>query len=403
MRIIVYSHDAFGLGNIRRMLAICQHLLTTIPKLSILVLSGSPAIHSFQIPERLDYIKLPCFGRDCNGQWGAKYIASDISETIHLRSNLIKTTIINFKPDLILVDKKPYGLLNELKPSLDYLKIFFPKTKLVLLLRDILDEPNKTIESWQKQGYYQAIQNEYDRVLVVGMPEIFDLVQEYQFPYGIAQKTKFCGYIRKPFQPEPTATVRQVLSIQEHEQFVLVTPGGGGDGHDLVNTYLSALERINFQQNLKSLIVLGSEMPTSERKILIQKTKKYSNVFTFDFTENLMRYIHAADLVVSMAGYNTITEILALGQKTVVVPRQHPSKEQLIRAERMAKKGLIKMLYSDSLTVEELSQQLQSELAETIQKPYYSFQLDFEGLPKLEQEIYQLLLEKKHPLNYLTA
>ncbi|RMF26089.1 MAG: glycosyltransferase, partial [Cyanobacteria bacterium J083] len=44
MRLVVYSHDAFGLGNIRRMLAICQHLLATIPNVSILVLSGSPAI-----------------------------------------------------------------------------------------------------------------------------------------------------------------------------------------------------------------------------------------------------------------------------------------------------------------------------------------------------------------------
>ncbi|MGL4882281.1 MAG: glycosyltransferase, partial [Waterburya sp.] len=32
-RIMVYSHDAYGLGNIRRMLAICKYLLKYIPNL----------------------------------------------------------------------------------------------------------------------------------------------------------------------------------------------------------------------------------------------------------------------------------------------------------------------------------------------------------------------------------
>ena len=142
----MYSHDAFGLGNIRRMLAICQHLLETIPGISILVLSDSPAIHNFKIPAGLDYIKLPCLGRDRNGKLAAKYLTSDVTETVRLRSNLIQTAIINFKPDLVLVDKKPYGLLGELKPVLDLLKASSLKTKLVLLLRDILDAPQVTIK-----------------------------------------------------------------------------------------------------------------------------------------------------------------------------------------------------------------------------------------------------------------
>ena len=59
MKLMVYSHDAFGLGNIRRMLAICQYLLRTLPNVSILVVSGSPALHTLSLPEGLDYIKLP--------------------------------------------------------------------------------------------------------------------------------------------------------------------------------------------------------------------------------------------------------------------------------------------------------------------------------------------------------
>ncbi len=110
MRLLVYSHDTFGLGNIRRMLAICKYLLNTVPRLSILLVSGSPVVHSFRMPVGLDYIKLPCLGRNESGELSAKYLCSQTKEITQIRADLIRSTVVNFKPNLILVDKKPYGL-----------------------------------------------------------------------------------------------------------------------------------------------------------------------------------------------------------------------------------------------------------------------------------------------------
>jgi predicted glycosyltransferase len=93
MRLMVYSHDGFGLGNICRMLAICTHLLDSIPELSILVVSGSPMLHSFRIPKRLDYIKLPCLNRDTLDEMSVKYLETEINETVKLRSELILSAI----------------------------------------------------------------------------------------------------------------------------------------------------------------------------------------------------------------------------------------------------------------------------------------------------------------------
>lgn len=143
MRLMVYSHDAFGLGNIRRMLAICEHLLYEIPELSILLLSGSPMLQGFRLPKGLDYIKLPCLNRGQTGEIAVKYLGMGIEETIKLRSELILSAAVNFQPDLFLVDKKPYGMKNELTDTLNYLHSQLSKTKLVLLLRDILDCPEK--------------------------------------------------------------------------------------------------------------------------------------------------------------------------------------------------------------------------------------------------------------------
>ena len=164
---MVYSHDTFGLGNIRRMLSICTNLLDSNPDLLILLVSGSPMIHSFRIPNRLDYIKLPCLRRDEAEGYSARSLDSDINDIdiMRLRSDLILTAAANFKPDLLMVNKKPSGVKNELQGTLDYLKMNLPDTKNILVLRNILDSPAARINVWEKNGYYDAILSFYDHVL----------------------------------------------------------------------------------------------------------------------------------------------------------------------------------------------------------------------------------------------
>ena len=391
MRLIVYSHDSFGLGNIRRMLAICEYLIDNVPEMSILILSGSPVLHSFRMHPGLDYIKLPCLGRDRVGKIAAKYLGTEVDETVKLRSNLIKTAVADFKPDLFLVDKKPYGLLGELKPTLDYLKVFLPQTKLVLLLRDILDAPQVTIKDWQNNAYYDAIESLYDKVLVVGMPEIFDLIQEYQFPPNTAKKVDYCGYIRRKPGCKKVNLVRQELAIGPEEKLVLVTPGGGGDGYRLVNNYLLGLAHLPSRHNIKSLIVCGPEMPLAQRQELEQLARENPYIQTMEFSDDLASYMEAADVIVSMGGYNTVCEILSYSKRAVVVPRNQPVEEQLIRAQKMAEFGLFKTVHPEHITpkllIEAVLEQLNSE---NNHLPAVS-NLDLDALSSIEREIFKLL------------
>lgn len=361
MKLMVYSHDAFGLGNIRRMLAICQYLLKNVPDASILVISGSPALHSLRLPTGLDYIKLPCIGRDESGVMGVKYLETSLEEAVKLRSDLILTAVRNFKPDLILVDKKPDGLQGELKSALNYLSVYHPQTRLVLLLRDILDRPDVTVQQWQQRGYYDTIQQFYDQVWVVGTREIFDVCQEYRFPESIARKTRFCGYIRREAGLKSRHRLRQDLQIQPDEFFVLVTPGGGADGYRMVDTYLSGLA-LSAAMPLKTLIVSGPEMPVSEQAALRQRIEDYPTVQMQEFTDDMVSYMDAADVVVSMGGYNTVGEILSLKKRAVIIPRVAPVEEQWVRAERMAKRGLFQVIHPQHLTPEHLMHTLMQEL-----------------------------------------
>lgn len=392
-RIMVYSHDAYGLGNIRRMLSICKYLLKSIPNLSILLVSGSPMLHSFRLPYGLDYIKLPCLNRGASGEMAVKYLNTDIESTLKLRSELILAAAKNYQPDLILVDKKPTGIKGELQPTIDYLRKNFSDTKFVLLLRDILDTPEKTTQEWQKENYYQIVESIYDRILVVGMPEIFDLVQEYNFSPELAEKVRYCGYIRKESGLRNRRTIRQELGIDNHEKLVLVTPGGGEDGYHLINNYLTGLaasQNYFSQQKIRSLIFCGAEMPSEHQQQIYQQAAQLPGVTVLEFTDDLMSYVNTADTVICMCGYNTITEVLQKGKRAIVVPRTKPGQEQLIRAQSMTKAGLIEMIHPKKLQPKILIETLQFSLS---QAKIYSYikDLDFAGLPRVTNYLAELI------------
>lgn len=394
MRLMVYSHDGFGLGNIRRMLAICTHLLHSIPDLSVLILSGSPMLHSFRLPKGLDYIKLPCLNRGTSGELSTKYLKTETEETVALRSQLILSAIASFKPDVFLVDKKPYGMRNELQTSLEYLQKELPASQRILLLRDILDHPDITIQDWQTQGYYDAIQMFYDQVMVVGSADVFDVRQEYQFPAAVAEKVQFCGYIRKEPGDKKPAQIRQELRLDPEERLVLVTPGGGEDGYSLIDTYLSGLSCIPATLKLRSLIICGPEMPPEQQAALAEKASRYLQVQMGEFTNDLISYMAAADAVVAMGGYNTTCEILSLNKRAVVVPRIKPSQEQWLRAERLATLEFLEAIHPDRLTPEGLMRSLIHQL-NAPKRSVANTQIDLHALPRIAQSIRTLQIQKE--------
>ncbi|MGF1568660.1 MAG: glycosyltransferase family protein [Nodosilinea sp.] len=389
MKLMVYSHDAFGLGNIRRMVAICEYLLKALPDLSILVVSGSPALHQLRLPTGLDYIKLPCLGRDEAGTLGVRFLNAEVEETVQLRSHLIRTTAAHFQPDVVLVDKKPDGLKGELQATLDDLQRYRPQTRRVLLLRDILDHPEATVAQWQHHRYYEIAQTHYDQVWIVGSPDIFDAPQQYQFPPALRAKTRFTGYVRRGCGLRSPRSVRQALGLSPTTPLVLVTPGGGGDGGHLLTTYLEALDLLPPAMALSSLIIGGPELPADQKPALLERIAGHPQTQWLDYTDDLASYMATADAVVSMGGYNTVCEILSLGKRAIVVPRTEPVQEQWMRAKRMAEMGLFHAIHPDQLTPAGLAQALLAQLAPHASQPPAA--LDMGALPRIAQLMRGLL------------
>ncbi|MHB1936089.1 MAG: glycosyltransferase family protein [Acidobacteriaceae bacterium] len=349
MRLLVYSHDTFGLGNIKRMLAICTHLHAAIPDLSILIVSGSPMLHSFRVSPGIDYIKLPCLKRSDSGDLGVRFLELEVEEVVRLRREIILATIVSFKPDIVLVDKKPEGLAGEMEPSLRYIRCNLPQTRTLLVLRDILDAPASTIRSWTNRGSYKTIEWYYDDVLILGSRQIFDACAEYRFPATIRRKVHFCGYIAREAPARSRNKIRHLLGVAESEKLVLVTTGGGEDGFHVLSAFIEAIKAIPQKHHVKAMVVAGPELAVQQAKQIRAAAQQCSGVQVVEFIDDMMSYMNAADVVVSMAGYNTICELLTLGKQAIVVPRVTPVEEQKIRAERMAMLSIFRTILPHAL------------------------------------------------------
>lgn len=393
-RILVYSHDAYGLGNIRRMLEITNHLVASDTDISVLLISGSPMVHAFRIPARVDYIKLPCVARSEKGESVVKTLGMSYADTIRLRTDVIMMAAMDFDPDLVLVDKKPYGISNELERALTMLRQRVKKPKCVLLLRDILDEPETTIAQWDKAKYHQSIGEHFDQVLVVGTEEIFDAPKEYCFPESTACKVRYCGYIERPAPHQTPQQVRDELGMQDAQQLVLVTAGGGGDGYQMMHAYLRGLAT-RPTRTYQTLLISGPEMSPAQRDEIFGMAARVGGVMVREFSDDMMSCMNAADVVIAMGGYNTVCELLTLKKKTIIIPRVEPVAEQWIRAQRMERLGLLRAIHPHTLTPELLIGAVEEELSRdnVVNRALYQFKLD--GLSRIGAAIAELMAPAK--------
>jgi predicted glycosyltransferase len=80
-------------------------------------------------------------------------------------------------------------------------------------------------------------------------------------------------------------------------------------------------------------------------------------------------HIALADCIVSMAGYNTCCDLLTFTRPSVLVPRRGPSREQSIRAERLAEWGAASVLPGDQADAERLAEAIATALDGPLPSP----------------------------------
>ena len=371
--ILMYSHDTYGLGHIRRSMAIASHLRDS--QTNVLILTGSPMAGRFSLPEQVDFVRIPGMIKKTNDDYQSLSIRIDQEQALNIRTNIILATAQTFKPDLFIVDKEPHGLKKEVLPTLEWLKENSPKTTSVLGLRDILDDGKVIRRDWQEKEVYATLAKLYDQIWVYGDKTIYNPVKHYNFPAEAVERTTFTGYIpRRTLSDKVYNKIRRQYRILEEDAFVLVTTGGGGDGCEVVEHYLDMHDYYPTSLPLKSVIITGPFMPKRKREILKKRAKQHG-IKIMPFHPRMEELMKAADLVISMGGYNTICEILTQKTPALIIPRETPRKEQLIRAVCLQERGLLNYIPWTEVTPQLLRDEIFSTIKES--KSYIKAMDDF--------------------------
>lgn len=337
-RILMYSHDTFGLGHLRRCRAIAHSLVEDFHGLNVMIISGSPIAGAFDYRARVDFVKIPSVIKLRDGEYTSLARHVDLQETLKLRRAIIRQTAEAFRPDIFIVDKEPMGLHGEVEETLAYLKA--RGVRLVLGLREVMDAPHLLEAEWKRKGALERIDAYYDRVWVYGPPDFYDPLVGLDVPDAVRAKMDFVGFLHRS-----VSRGHEERHLPQGD-YLLVTTGGGGDGSDLVHNVIDAyLDDPGLTH--RALIVLGPYMPARQRRKLVAKGRKSPHVEVIEFDNRMEELIAGAKAVVAMGGYNTYCEILSFDKPALIVPRTRPRQEQLIRARRAAELGLVEMLLPD--------------------------------------------------------
>ncbi len=336
-RVLIYSHDSFGLGHLRRCRALGGALTAAREDLSVLIVSGSPIIGAFEFPGRVDFVRVPGIIKLKDGAYVPLKLPAEAVDVFHLRAEIIHQAAIAFAPDLVIVDKEPLGLRGELTHTLRALKE--RGTRLVLGLRDVLDDAEALDQEWNRKGVGPALCDLYDEIWIYGVEDVYDPLNGISLAKGLREKTRYTGYLKREVPPGGSA----MRVIPPDHPFVLVTPGGGGDGDGLIDWALSAYERCG-EGLPPALFVLGPFMDAAAQETFLARAAHLPGVAATVFDAEMERIVDRAAGVVAMGGYNTFCEILSFDKPAVIVPREKPRREQWIRARRAQELGLVRML-----------------------------------------------------------
>lgn len=265
-RIVLYSHDTMGIGHARRNLLLAQTLSGPPLFASVLCIGGMQEARRFPRPDRVDCVTLPALHKRINGGYRSRNLPVPIRELIALRAHTIHAAVRAFDPDVFVVDKVARGALGELDLTLEHLR-HRGRTRCVLGLRDVLDEPGIVRREWRRDGTAQTIRDFYDALWIYGDPAVYDAVHEYGFSDRIAARARFTGYLDQ--------CVRLRLDVGREDgaagrlpappgPLALCLTGGGQDGERLAEAFALA----PLPAEMHGVVVAGPMMPYAARERL---------------------------------------------------------------------------------------------------------------------------------------
>ncbi len=356
MKIIQYCQHVLGIGHLFRSLEISRALSAH----AVVLITGGAAL-DLTLPSHVREFRLPPLMMDETFSELHSHESDQVLETIKIRRReQLERIFQKEKPDVFLVELYPFGrkaFRFELDPLLAGLRSGNPPSCLVFCsLRDILVD--KTDAEKHEGRAVQTLNRWFDGLLVHADPAVITLETTFSKTDAISIPIVYTGFVC-PKTPEASASMRQRLGLKPEEKLVVASAGGGKVGGPLLTAVIAAVQQINSQKPLRLQVFTGPFLESRDFDRLRSAQNEYIQVERF--TPDFPAYLAAADLSISMAGYNTCMNILAAGVPALVWPFSQ-NREQGLRAAALARKGLLGILSDRDLSAQPLAGCIRSAL-----------------------------------------
>lgn len=339
MKILFYCQHVWGVGHYFRSMEICRGL----HRHEVVLAIGGPPFDA-PVPSNVRIKRLPpmAMGDDYATLQSGETQRS-IEEVKAARRARLHQLYCETQADVLLIELYPFGRRKfkfELVPLLEGIRSGeVPPAKVVCSLRDIL--VSKQDAARYETDVVQQLNDYFDALLVHADRQLITLDQTFGSTAAIAIPLAYTGFVVQSPPTGAAVRIRRQLQLANGEQLVVVSAGGGRSGAPLLEAVLKAFQRDSLQRTCRVQVFTGPFIDPGDADRLA--AMKPPGVTVSTFSDDFLALLSAADLSISMGGYNTSMNILATGVPALVWP--YPGdQEQGLRAGRLAEMGLLKVL-----------------------------------------------------------
>lgn len=349
MKIIFYCQHVLGIGHLFRAFEICRALTGH----EVTLVTGGPRIE-VKFPKHVTVIHLPGLQMDSEfkGLLSADRNAS-LDQIKKERQKKLLAIVEADRPDIFLLELYPFGrqaFRFELDPTLQAIRNHSSRCAVISSVRDILVEKKKPKH---ERRAIERLNTYFDAVLVHSDPKWFALKETFNRFNEIEIPVIHTGYIAPKPLNDARGRIRKHLGIAEEDVMIIASAGGGSVGKPILESSIRAFDYLNIEGAPHLFVYTGPYIPESEFEDL-KALKKSPRIQISKFTSDFQSRLTAADISISMGGYNTTMNILSAGVPALVWPFA-ANREQRLRAERLADRGALKRLRDQDLNPENLA------------------------------------------------
>jgi len=358
MNIILYCQYVWGMGHLVRSLELARALAGHEV---ILAAGGQPV--PLELPSHVELIRLPALYMD---EMFTTLVAGEPGSTVdeirHSRGRILDDLFRSRRPDVFIVELYPFGrsmFSYELDPLLEKIRSGrFGDVKTVCSLRDILVE--KRDPAAYEARVLKKLNEFFDLLLVHSDERLLRLDATFGRTAGIQVPVVYTGFITRRPDPAAGRRLRRELGVSCDRKLIVASAGGGRSGHRLIAAVLDACRHLGARMPVRLEAFAGPFMPEGQFKSLAAGAGPGLRVRRY--TRRLGDYLQAADLSVSLAGYNTCMDLLCTGVPALVCPYTR-QQEQPLRVEKIKDFAPIRILSDDDLQTARLSGCMEQMLA----------------------------------------